>query len=60
MLRNYPTPIDGAPPGAQMGHREPTNLSVSRSRAVPNTLVSPGIQERETHFTLSEQKHDQT
>ena len=59
MLRNYPSPIDGTPPGTQMGHREPTNLSVSRSRTVSNTLVSLGIQERENPFTLSKQKHNQ-
>jgi hypothetical protein len=63
VLRNYPSPIDGAPPGAQMGHREPTNLSVSRSRAAPNTLVFLGIQERETHSRSASKsmiKPDQT
>ena len=30
-----------------MGHREPTDLSVIRSRAVPYTLDTPGIQGKE-------------
>jgi hypothetical protein len=30
-----------------MGHREPTNLSVIRSRVISYTQGSPGIQEKE-------------
>jgi hypothetical protein len=47
MLQNYPSPIDSAPLGTQMGHREPTNRSVIRSRVVPYTLASLVIQGKE-------------
>lgn len=56
MLRTYPSPIDGAPPGTQMGHQEPTNLPVSRSRA--NTDAQATSTQERTVIMLSEQEHD--